>query len=260
MIALGVISAVWLMAKRFDQAKIDSDHASGIALWLVPAGLIGARLYHVATDWQRFQGNWGDALKVWEGGLGILGGLIFGVFAAILYCKHNDLNLRIAMDVVAPALPLAQMIGRWGNYFNQELFGRPTDLPWGLEIDQKNRPANYLAEETFHPTFLYESIWNLLVIFALLKLEKLRKLPSGFLLAAYFTFYSIGRLWVEALRIDEASQLWGLRINIWIFGLVAIMSICVTIKGMRSPRIQTSEEVTVQVSSAEGDQSENPVE
>ena len=129
------------------------------------------------------------------------------------------------MDGVAPALALAQSIGRWGNYFNQELFGRPTNLPWGLQIDQRKRPIEYVAEETFHPTFLYESLWNALVVFTLIKLGKLGKLPSGLLMAAYFALYSIGRLWIEALRIDEASNLAGLRINLWVFSAVLIASI-----------------------------------
>ncbi len=241
MIALGVIAAVWLMAKRFEQRKLNPEHASSIAMWLVPAGLVGARAYHVATDWRRFEGDWIGAIKIWEGGLGILGGLIFGVGAAVLYCRQKELDLKTVTDIVAPTLPLAQLIGRWGNYFNQELFGRPTDLPWGLEINLQKRPAGFQAEETFHPTFLYESIWNLLVVFALLKIEKMKKIPKGFLLIAYFALYSIGRLWVEALRIDEATQWGGIRINIWIFGIVAIASITTLFLGKKSRFGQTQE-------------------
>lgn len=233
MIALGVLVAVWLMAKRFEQRNLNPEHASGIAMWLVPAGLIGARAYHVATDWRRFEGDWIRALKIWEGGLGILGGLIFGVGAAIFYCRQKELDLKTITDIVAPTLPLAQLIGRWGNYFNQELFGRPTDLPWGLEINLQNRPAGFQGEDTFHPTFLYESIWNVLVVFALLKIEKMKKIPAGFLLVAYFALYSIGRLWVEALRIDEATQWGGIRINIWIFGIVAVVSISTVFLGRK---------------------------
>ncbi|HJM28728.1 MAG TPA: prolipoprotein diacylglyceryl transferase [Acidimicrobiales bacterium] len=234
MIALGVIAAVWFMAKRFQQDGMNPDHASGIAMWLVTAGLVGARAYHVATDWRRFEGNWINAIKIWEGGLGILGGLIFGVGAAIMYCHQKDLDLRRVLDVIAPTVPLAQLIGRWGNYFNQELFGRPTNLPWGIEIDARHRPVTYQEDATFHPTFLYESIWNLLVIFALLKIERKKKLPTGFLLIAYFGLYSIGRLCVEAIRIDEATQLGGIRINIWIFGIVAIASITAICAGIRT--------------------------
>ncbi len=225
MIALGVIAAVWLMGKRFMSKGINPDHASGLAMWIVPSGIIGARAYHVITDWRRFEGNWGEAVQIWRGGLGILGGVIFGLVAAFFYCRKHELDIKEVMDGVAPALALGQSIGRWGNYFNQELFGRPTNLPWGLQIDQRKRPIEYVAEETFHPTFLYESLWNALVVFTLIKLGKSGKLPSGLLMAAYFALYSIGRLWIEALRIDEASNLAGLRINLWVFSAVLIASI-----------------------------------
>ena len=225
MIALGVIAAVWLMGKRFMSKGINPDHASGLAMWVVPAGIIGARAYHVITDWRRFEGNWGEAVQIWRGGLGILGGVIFGLVAAFFYCRKHDLDLKEVIDVVAPALALAQCIGRWGNYFNQELFGRPTNLPWGLQIDQRKRPIEYVAEDTFHPAFLYESFWNALVVLTLIKLGKSGKLPSGLLMAAYFAFYSIGRLWIEALRIDEATNIAGLRVNIWVFTAVLIASI-----------------------------------
>lgn len=225
MIALGVIAAVWLMGKRFMSKGINPDHASGLAMWVVPAGIIGARAYHVITDWRRFEGNWGEAVQIWRGGLGILGGVIFGLVAALFYCRKHDLDLKEVIDVVAPALALAQCIGRWGNYFNQELFGRPTNLPWGLQIDQRKRPIEYVAEDTFHPAFLYESLWNALVVLTLIKLGKSGKLPSGLLMAAYFAFYSIGRLWIEALRIDEATNIAGLRVNIWVFTAVLIASI-----------------------------------
>ena len=145
------------------------------------------------------------------------------------------------MDGVAPALALAQCIGRWGNYFNQELFGRPTNLPWGLQIDQRKRPIEYVAEETFHPTFLYESLWNALVVILLIKLGKLGKLPSGLLMVAYFISYSIGRLWIEALRIDEASKLLGLRINIWVFTVVLITSAVHSLRRTSRQNIETDQ-------------------
>ena len=233
MIALGVIAAVWLMGKRFMSKGINPDHASGLAMWIVPAGIIGARVYHVITDWKRFEGNWDEAIQIWNGGLGILGGVLFGIAAAFLYCRKHDLDIKEVMDGVAPALALAQCIGRWGNYFNQELFGRPTNLPWGLEIGQLKRPIEYAAEDTFHPAFLYESLWNALVVFMLIKLGKTGRLSSGLLMVAYFAFYSIGRLWIEALRIDEASNLAGLRINIWVFTVVFIVSAVILFVGVR---------------------------
>jgi len=230
MIALGVLAAVWLAAKRFSARSLNTDHAAGIAMWGVPAGIIGARIYHVITDWGRFSGNWGEAFKIWKGGLGVLGGVIVGYLAATIYCKRADLDLRTAMDVVAPSIPLAQMIGRWGNWFNQELYGRPTDVPWALEIDPENRPTRHIEEATFHPTFLYESLWNLMVVLVLLKVDRMRKLSKGMLFIVYFALYSIGRLWVEALRIDEATELAGLRVNLWVFSCLLLLSLGFLIK------------------------------
>ncbi len=230
MIALGVLAAVWLASKRFSGRSMSSDHAAGLAMWCVPAGIIGARMYHVITDWERFSGNWADAFKIWNGGLGILGGVIAGYLATILYCKRANLDFRTAIDIVAPSIPLAQMIGRWGNWFNQELYGRPSDLPWALEIDLENRPTQHIEEATFHPTFLYESLWNLMVVLALIKIDRMKKLSKGMLFIVYLSLYSVGRIWVEALRIDEATKVAGLRINIWVFSILLLMSLGLLIK------------------------------
>ncbi len=230
MIALGVLAAVWLAGKRFGQRGLNPDHATGLAMWAVPAGLVGARLYHVITDWRSFEGRWGDAFKIWEGGLGILGGVIAGAFAGYAYFRRHNIDVGTGFDIVAPALPLAQAIGRWGNWFNQELFGRPTDLPWALEIDAEHRPAEYLGDETFHPTFLYESIWNLLLVVVLLRLDVLRRLRPWGLFFTYLAGYSVGRLWIEAIRIDTASEIAGLRVNLWVFGLLLIGSVVMVLR------------------------------
>ena len=230
MIALGVLAAVWLTAKRFVDRSLSADHAAGIAMWSVPAGIIGARFYHVITDWGRFSGNWGEAFKIWKGGLGILGGVIVGYLAAMIYCKRANLDLRTVMDVAAPSIPLAQMIGRWGNWFNQELYGRPSELPWALEIDPENRPVQHLEQATFHPTFLYESLWNLMVVLVLIKIDRMKRLTAGMLFIVYFALYSIGRIWVEALRIDEATKIAGLRVNIWVFSLLLLLSLGIVFK------------------------------
>ena len=257
MIALGVLAAVWLAAKRFTDRSLSSDHAAGIAMWSVPAGIVGARLYHVITDWGRFSGNWGDALKIWKGGLGILGGVIFGYLAVMIYCRRANLDLRTAIDVVAPAIPLAQMIGRWGNWFNQELFGRPSDLPWALEIDPENRPAQYIEQVTFHPTFLYESLWNLMVVLALLKIDRMKVLSKGMLFVVYFALYSIGRIWVEALRIDEATNIAGLRINVWVFSVLLLLSLGTLFKFARrersSSKYHEKEQTTIPIDPKDGD-------
>lgn len=234
MIALGVLAAVWLVGKRFAQRGLDADHATGLAMWAVPAGLVGARLYHVITDWQRFEGRWGDAFKLWEGGLGILGGVIAGAIAGAAYARKHDIAIATILDVAAPAMPLAQAIGRWGNWFNQELFGRPTDLPWGLEIDAEHRPAEYADTETFHPTFLYESLWNLVLVGVLLRLERTKRLRPVGLFATYLAGYSIGRLWIEAIRIDTASEVAGLRVNLWVFSALLLASLVVVGRSLRT--------------------------
>ena len=163
MIALGVIAGVWLFGRRLEAKGIGTrDDANAIAIWGVLAGVIGARLYHVITDWERFEDDLGDIVKIWEGGLGIPGGMLAGVLVGA-YVGHCAAASRSApaLNAVAPALPLAQAIGRWGNYFNQELFGGPTDLPWALEVDPETAiEAGYAPGTTFHPTFLYESLWQ----------------------------------------------------------------------------------------------------
>jgi prolipoprotein diacylglyceryl transferase len=215
-IALGVIAAVWISRRRWAARGGDPDDISRIALWAVLAGLIGARLYHVITDHDRFEGRWLHAFAVWEGGLGIPGGLIAGVGVGAYVAHRRGLPVAQLLDVVAPALPVAQAIGRLGNWFNQELFGRPTDLPWGLEIDPAHRPAGYLNVTTFHPTFLYEALWNLALAGGLVLWE--RHHPNsrpGRLFALYVAGYAVGRAWVEALRIDPATRLFGVRWNIW---------------------------------------------
>ena len=232
MIALGVIVAVWFIGWRMQQRSMNPEIAISLAWVAVPAGLIGARLYHVITDWRSFsdEDRWGDVYKIWEGGLGIPGAIIAGVIAAAVLCKMQGWSLAQILDIAAPTLLAAQAIGRLGNWFNQELFGRPTDLPWGLEIDQVNRPADYFTDTTFHPTFLYEALWMLALMGLLLWLDKLRKLPVGHLFALYVLGYASGRIWIEFLRVDPASELAGVRVNVWVMsalwlGAVAYMYI-----------------------------------
>jgi prolipoprotein diacylglyceryl transferase len=221
MIALGVFAAVWLAQKRAPSRNIDPLVIQGVALRAVPAGLIGSRIYHVATDWRAFEGRWLDAFKIWQGGLGIPGGMLAGVLVGIYYVKRLGLNVGDAVDVAAPALPLAQVIGRIGNWFNQELFGRPTSLPWAVRIDPEHRPAKYANETTFHPTFLYEMIWNLALVLFIIWIDRKRVIPRGRLIAIYLIGYGLGRLWIELLRIDPAGHLFGVRVNVWV-SLLAI--------------------------------------
>ena len=215
-IALGVLAAVELSRRRWQAMGHNPDEMSSIFLWAVPAGLIGSRIYHVITDYQRFQGHWGDAVKIWEGGLGIPGGIIGGVGVGVYLGWRRGMPLAEGLDAIAPALPLAQAIGRLGNWFNQELYGEPTDLPWALEIDPEHRVTGLETQETFHPTFLYESLWNLALVGFLLWIDRRRVLRPGRLIAVYVAGYGLGRLWIEALRVDPASQIAGVRVNIWV--------------------------------------------
>lgn len=232
MIALGVIAAVWLTGRRLAERGHQRELAGALALVGVPAGLVGARLHHVITDWRSFEGNWGDAFAIWEGGLGIAGAIIAGAAAVMWYGRRRGVPLTDLFDATAPAIPLAQAIGRWGNWFNQELFGRPTDLPWGLEIDPERRPVQHLDQETFHPTFLYESLWNVAVVVFLLWLGRRNVLRPGRLFAVYAASYAVGRLWVESLRIDTSSEIAGVRVNIWIYLVVLAVALAIIARGV----------------------------
>ncbi|MGQ0831365.1 MAG: prolipoprotein diacylglyceryl transferase [Microthrixaceae bacterium] len=220
-IAAGVMVAVVVAQRRWSRRGGDPADISRLATWSVLAGLVGARAYHVLTDYQRFEGRWLHAVAVWEGGLGIPGGLLAGVVTGVVLARRAGLPAARLLDVVAPAIPLAQAIGRLGNWFNQELFGRPTTLPWGLRIDPSHRPSGYEQLATFHPTFLYEAVWNLLLAGALIAWERRRPdARPGRLFALYVGGYALGRLWVEALRIDDATRIAGVRVNIWVSAIV----------------------------------------
>lgn len=217
MIAAGVVVAVWITGRRLERMGIGTrDDIGSVAMWAVPAGVVGARLYHVITSWDRFSDAPGDIVKIWEGGLGIPGGLVLGVLVGLWAARRRGLPVGGTLTAVAPALPVAQAIGRWGNWFNQELFGRPTDLPWALEVSAaKATAAGYTPGTTFHPTFLYESLWNLALAAVLVLVHRRCALRPGRLFALYVAGYGLGRFWVEGLRIDTASQLAGLRLNQW---------------------------------------------
>jgi len=222
-IAIGAIVAVGIARRRWASLTgSDTDAIGDVAVWAIPAGFVGARLYHVITDWHRFEDAPLDAFKVWEGGLGIPGAILLGAVVGIAVARRKGYDVPLLMDAVAPALPVAQAIGRLGNWFNQELFGRPTDLPWGLEIDPDRRPDGYESVETFHPTFLYEALWNLALAAFLVVLGRRKVLRPGQLFVLYVGGYALGRLWVEALRIDTATRIAGVRVNLWVSGLTIV--------------------------------------
>ena len=226
MIALGAIAATWLTGRRLEARKWGSrDDASSIAMWAVPAGVVGARIYHVVTDWERFDDRFLDVFKIWKGGLGIYGGLLLGTAVGIWVARRRGLQFGRTLTAVAPALPLAQAIGRWGNWFNQELFGRPTTLPWGLEIDARHLPRGYEVGTLFHPTFLYESLGLLLLASLLVQIDRRANLRPGRLFLFYTAGYGLLRFFVEGLRIDAAKSASGLRLNQWVSLAVVAASV-----------------------------------
>ena len=218
-ILAGIFAGWWLARKRFVARGGEGDQMETIITVAVLVGIIGARLYHVVTDPQLFFGegrNPWDAFKIWQGGLGILGGVAFGAVAVLVMCRQRGYSFPSMADVIAPALLLAQGIGRLGNWFNQELFGRPTTLPRGLQIDADHRPRGYAQYETFHPTFLYEMLWNFAGVGVLIWAERRFKLGHGRVFIAYLMWYAFGRFFIEGVRIDPANSAGGLRVNEWV--------------------------------------------
>lgn len=217
LIAVGVVLAVKMTMVRWQRRGGDPNDILDGALVVILAGVVGARLYHVITDYQRFDdGQWLDAFAVWRGGLAIWGAVIGGGIALLVLARRKRGAALAVADCIVPGLFFAQAIGRWGNWFNQELFGRPTDLPWALEIDPIHRPDGYEAFATFHPTFLYESIFCLLGGVALLWIDGHLPLRRGQLTALYVAMYTFGRFFFENLRVDEAHEILGLRVNAWV--------------------------------------------
>ena len=241
-IALGVLAAIAMASRRWQRRGGNAEDIVKVATWAVPAGVIGARLYHVATDWRSYQGHWSDAVtKIGKGGLGIWGGVALGTIVGVWVGRRRGLSLATLMDVSAPAIPLAQAIGRWGNWWNQELFGRPTKLPWGLTIDPNNRPAGYADFSTFHPTFLYESLWNLVIVGVLLVVERRFRVRPGRLFALYVTLYTFGRFFIERVRIDNATHVGGLRINEIVSAVVFVVALGVLLIPSRKAKPLTGE-------------------
>lgn len=248
-IIAGVAVAIWLGNKRYRAFANNSEQSIGVvadvAIYAVPAGIIGGRIYHVITSPAQYFGENGqplDALKIYEGGLGIWGAISLGALAAWFAFRKRakDLelpNFRNFLDALAPGILIAQAIGRFGNWFNGELFGRPFSGPWALEIPLSKRPVGYLKYESFHPTFLYEAIWCALVAALLIWLTPKLKAGQGF--AIYVALYCVGRFAIESLRIDDANKILGLRVNLWTALIVGLIASALAIRFARrkSPEI-----------------------
>ena len=221
--------AVWLGERRFVARGGAPGVVTDVAYWAVPSGIIGGRLYHLATSWDS-ERTFLDAIAIWRGGLGIWGAISLGALGA--YLRYRVLRTRNAteeityppfalfMDALAPGIVLAQAIGRWGNWFNVELFGKPSTLPWALEVPLIKRPSDYQSFATFHPTFLYESLWCIAVALLLLWVSQRDLFRDGGIFLLYVASYSLGRFWIEGLRIDESELILGLRFNLWVSSLL----------------------------------------
>lgn len=234
-IIVGIVVAVWWGNKRYVARGGRAGTITDVAIWAVPFGIIGGRIYHVLSDWQIYFGPDGRglaaALRIWDGGLGIWGAVAFGALGAWIGARRAGVPLPPIGDAVAPGIAVAQAIGRLGNWFNQELFGAPTDLPWGLEIAVENRPDGYLDSATFHPTFLYESLWLVGLALVLVWADRRFTMGHGRVFALYVALYCSGRVWIEALRIDDANTILGLRLNMWtsvVVGLGAVVYLVVS--------------------------------
>ncbi|WP_084626842.1 prolipoprotein diacylglyceryl transferase [Demequina aurantiaca] len=225
MILIGIFVALWLTTRRWVERGGDPDAVGSIAIWAIPFGIIGGRIYHVISSPAAYFGEGGNpwkAFEIWNGGLGIWGAVALGALGAYIGARRAGASFTAFLDAAAPAVLIAQAIGRLGNYFNQELFGAPTSLPWGLEIDPAFRPEGYEQFATFHPTFLYELLWNLAGAALIIYLDKKWDLRGGRVFWLYVVVYTTGRLWIENVRIDEAVHIAGLRVNVWVSILVLL--------------------------------------
>lgn len=251
MIALGIAAAVWLSQRRWEAIGGQPGTMSALAVWGVPGGLIGARVYSLVTSWQADTGgHWIRAFEIWQGGLGIWGGVVGGILLGLVGVRRAGLRAAPLVDCVAPAFVLAQAIGRWGNYFNQELYGSPTHLPWAVKITNPVHCSSVTqctpyppGVTTFQPTFLYECIWDLFACWAIIAIERRFRIKRGYLIAVYAAVYTFGRFFTEYMRVDEAHRYFGLRLNDWTsIGVFVIASAVVLIFGRAAPGQERSGE------------------
>ncbi|WP_019545709.1 prolipoprotein diacylglyceryl transferase [Streptomyces sulphureus] len=251
-IIAGVFVAVWLGSRRWVARGGRPGTVADIAVWAVPFGLVGGRLYHVLTDYQLYFGegrNWVDAFRIWDGGLGIWGAIALGALGAWIGCRRRGIPLPAYADAVAPGIVLAQALGRWGNWFNQELFGRSTDLPWAVEIDAQHRPVETPDIATYHPTFLYESLWCIGVALLVIWADRRFRLGHGRAFALYVAAYTAGRFWIEYMRVDDAHHVLGMRLNNW---TAIVVFLCAVAYIVVSARKVPGREETVEPRSPEG--------
>ena len=281
-ILMGIVLAVWITTTRWKKLGGNFDQVLDITLVSVTAGIIGARLYHIITTPERFfgpDGDWAEMFRIWNGGLGIWGGVLFGALAAWAWCRHKHYPMALLADAIAPGLLVAQAVGRLGNWFNQELYGAPTTLPWGLKLNMEGTAIGHSEQcydgatcpsgTLFHPTFLYEMIWNLIgaAIIVYIGSKAMKKLKAGSLFAVYIMWYTLGRTWIESLRIDYAHEFLGVRINVWVsmavFVLGAVSFIVVQQMGkdtdLLAEKLRTVTEIEQRLENGESEDSSDSV-
>jgi len=220
---VAVTAAIVLTVRRWEAQGGSRELVYDVALWGFPAGIVGGRIYFLITSWNEVPAHWWGPFAVWQGGLGIWGGITLGTLAGLWRLRRHGANIPRFMDAGAPGLLVAQAIGRIGNYFNQELFGLPTNLPWGLQIDAAHRPAAYMQYATFQPTFLYEIIWNLLLAYVLVRLGRTGRIRPPGLFALYVAGYSAFRIFEESIRIDPSHYVLGLRLNLYVASILTLV-------------------------------------
>lgn len=255
LIAIAVLVGINLSQFLARYRNLNPDDVGDFALWAVIGAIVGARIYYVTFEWDSYADDWVKALQIWRGGIAIHGAILGGTITAILFCRKHRLSVWALLDVVAPSLIFGQALGRWGNFFNSEAFGAPTDLPWKLYIPLASRPAGYTSYEYFHPTFLYESIWNL-GVFAILAwlfwrgVQGIITLKPGTIILVYLATYSLGRVWIEGLRMDslmlgslrmaQVVSLGGVTIAslglVWLYGLKRLLPDTITPPITTTPR------------------------
>jgi len=233
---VAVVTAVLICRRRWINVGGHPELVDEVALWGFPAGLIGGRIYHVITSWNEVPHTWWGPFAVWKGGLGIWGGIALGVLVGLWRVHRRGADVALFADAGAPALLVAQSIGRVGNWFNQELFGKPTGLPWGLEIDPEHRPARYASDPTFHPTFLYEIIWNLSLAAFLVWLGRTRDIKPPGIFALYVAGYSAFRIFEELIRVDPAHHFLGLRLNLFVAVTLTVLGLLWFFRSQRQAR------------------------
>jgi phosphatidylglycerol---prolipoprotein diacylglyceryl transferase len=225
MLLLGIAACIFITGRRWVARGGDWDLIFRVAVWGVGAGIVGARLYHLLTSWDEVPDEWWGPFAVWEGGLGIWGGIAGGVLVGGIVAKRAGASVTALLDAAAPGLLVAQAIGRVGNWWNQELFGEPTNRPWGLEIDPARRPDDYVLSDTFHPTFLYEGLWCLAAAGLLLLLDRRYTFRPPALFALYVALYTGFRFYLETLRIDPSEEIAGWRVNSWVSAVLFVASV-----------------------------------